>query len=92
MTLRTDIINNMLSSGSRLTSLFGTATWFIGLMYSIVMIVSLIALIINIAKLAMSGGNPMARSQAIRNILIAGGCLSVLGGLGFVFYLLLIII
>ena len=53
------------------------------------MVVSIVALIINITKLALSGGNPSARSEAIRNILIAGGCLAVLGGLGIIFFLLL---
>ena len=50
------------------------------------------ALIINITKLAMSGGNPQARSEAIRNIFIAGCCLTVLGGLGLIFTLLTVFI
>ena len=43
------------------------------------------ALIINITKLATSSGNPQGRSIALRNILISGVCLAVLGSLGLVY-------
>lgn len=84
-----DILNNVTASGGHLATLLGSGAWFIQLVYAIMMIVSVLALIINITRLAMSSGNPSARSDAIRNILVAGGCLAVLGGLGIVFMLLL---
>lgn len=90
--IRGSIISNAFSANSHLNNLIGTATWFIQLLYSIIMVVSVVALIINITKLAMSAGNPQARSEAIRNILIAGGCLAVLGGLGLIFLLVVTII
>ena len=43
------------------------------------------ALIINITKLATSAGNPQGRSIALRNILISGVCLAVLGSLGLIY-------
>ena len=78
-----------MSSTGHLATLLDSGAWFIQLMYGLMMVVSIVALIINITKLGMSGGNPKARSEAIRNILIAGGCLAVLGGLGIIFFLLL---
>lgn len=92
MTLNGDMLKNIFDAGSHLATLLGSATWFIKLMYSIFIIVSIIALIVNISKLAMSGGNPIVRKEAIHNILIAGICLAVLGGLGLVFFMLAIII
>lgn len=89
MYIHQTIVSDITASGGHLATLLDTGAWFIQLMYAIIMIVSLIALIVNITRLGMSGGNPMARSQAIRNILIAGGCLAVLGGLGIIFFLLL---
>lgn len=90
--IRNDIISKLFETDSHLSTLFGSATWLIQLLYSIVMVASVVALIVNITKLAMSGGNPQARSEAIRNIMIAGGCLAVLGGIGLVFMLFITII
>ena len=87
--MNSSVISDVMASVGHLARLMSSGAWFIQLMYSIIMIVSVVALIINITRLAMSGGNPMARSQAIRNILIAGGCLTVMGSLGIIFYLLL---
>lgn len=91
MNVRTDIVDSMVG-GDHVNNLFGTATWVVQMLYTLVMIGATVALIINIAKLAMSAGNPAARSEALRNIMIAGGCLAVLGGIGLIFYLLLVII
>ena len=55
------------------------------ILFSLVTLAAMAALIINITKLATSSGNPAGRSQALRNILISGICLSVLGGLGLVY-------
>lgn len=87
--MNSTILNDVMASDGHLATLLNSGAWFIQLIYGIMLVVSLVALIINITKLGMSGGNPMARSEAIRNILIAGGCLAVLGGLGIIFYLLL---
>ena len=67
--IRQDLLDLIFQSNSHLSNLFGHATWFVQLLFSIILIVSIVALIINITKLAMSGGNPQARSEAIRNIL-----------------------
>ena len=90
--IRQDLLDLIFQSNSHLSNLFGHATWFVQLLFSIILIVSIVALIINITKLAMSGVNPQARSEAIRNILIAGCCLAALGGLGLIFALLTVFI
>ena len=87
--MNTTVRDRIMSSTGHLATLLDSGAWFIQLKYGLMMVVSIVALIINITKLALSGGNPMARSEAIRNILIAGGCLAVLGGLGIIFFLLL---
>ena len=90
--VRQDLLDLIFQSDSHLSNLFGHATWFVKLLFSIILIVAIVALIINITKLAMSGGNPQARSEAIRNIFIAGCCMTVLGGLGLIFTLLTVFI
>ena len=87
--MNTTVRDRIMSSTGHLATLLDSGAWFIQLLYGLMMVVSIVALIINITKLGMSGGNPTARSEAIRNILIAGGCLAVLGGLGIIFFLLL---
>lgn len=90
--VRQDLLDLIFKTDSHLSNLFGHATWLVQLLFTLIMIASIVALIINITKLAMSSGNPQARSEAIRNILIAGGCLTVLGGLGLIFTLLTVFI
>lgn len=92
MPLNSDILESIFTEGTHLATLMGSAAWLIKLMYSVIIILSIIALIINISKLATSGGNPIARTEAIRNILIAGICLTILGGLGLFFLIFAIII
>lgn len=77
----TDRIMNALTE----RGLLGAGSWALQLLYSIVTIAAFVALIVNITKLGMSGGNPQARSNALRNILISGLCLTVLGSLGIVY-------
>jgi len=79
-----EAVKNILSS-SHLEALLDRGGWVLQLIYSLVTLGSLVALIINITKLGASGGNPMARNQAMRNILISSTCLTVLGALGTIY-------
>ena len=87
--MNTAVQSRIMASDGHLATLLDSGAWLIQLVYGLMMVVSIVALITNITKLALSGGNPSARSEAIRNILIAGGCLAVLGGLSIIFVLLL---
>lgn len=47
---------------------------------TILTIISFVCLLFNIAKLAMSAGNPMTRRQALTGILFSGAALALFGG------------
>ena len=78
-------ITSAVMGSSHMTKLLKAGGWGLQLFYSIVTLAAFIALIVNITKLGSSGGNPQARSNALRNILISGVCLAVLGSLGVVY-------
>ena len=59
------------------------------LTYAIITLVTMVALIVNITKLALSGDSPARRSEAAHGILVSGLCLTILGGIGTVFLLIL---
>lgn len=78
-------ITDAIMGGSHMTNLMGLGSKALQAIYVLVTLTSMIALIVNITKLAMSSGNPMGRGQALRNILISGICLAVLGSMGLVY-------
>jgi len=84
MNINKEITDKILAS-EHLKALLSRAGWVLQLLYSIVTLFSLVVLIINITKLSTSGGNPMARSEALRNILISGIALTVLGSMGAIY-------
>lgn len=80
-----DTVTDGFLNSPHLTNLLKVGSWALRLVYALVTLAALAALIINITKLACSGGNPMERSRALHNIGISGICLAVLGGLGTVY-------
>ena len=54
--IRQDLLDLIFQSNSHLSNLFGHATWFVQLLFSIILIVSIVALIINITKLIIITG------------------------------------
>jgi len=75
--------------GTHFASLLGVIKWALQLAYAVTAIAAFIAFFINIAKLARSSGNPKERSDALHGIAVSGGCVAVLGAIGFVFLLVL---
>ena len=47
----------------------------------LLLLTAMIVFIYNVVKLAQAADNPQARSQAIHNLLICGGCLAVQGSI-----------
>lgn len=76
------------TSNLPLLHLLGSLSWALQLLYAITTLGSIVALLVNITKLAASNGNPAERSKAIRGILISGSCLAVLGSLGLIYIFL----
>lgn len=58
--------------------------FYVSVFIGISMLISLYSLIVNFIKLAGSSGNPSARSEAIKNLLVAGLCTALLGGIGII--------
>lgn len=71
--VRQDLLDLIFQTDSHLSNLFGHATWFVKLLFSIILIVAIVALIINITKLAMSGATRRraARRSAISSSPVA---------------------
>lgn len=84
MSPNSSVIEKILG-GSHIGPLVGSAGWGLKTLFATVFLVALVALIINITKLAKSGDNVLKRRDAIQNILIAGICIACLGGSGLVF-------
>lgn len=84
MSISSVVTNGFLNS-PHLANLLKAGSWALRLIYALVTLSALVALIINITKLACSAGNPVERSRALHNIGISGVCLAVLGGLGTVY-------
>lgn len=78
-------ITDAIMNGEHAKTLFGWGAKALQALYALVTLVAMAALIINITKLATSAGNPQGRSIALRNILISGVCLAVLGSLGLIY-------
>lgn len=81
----TDTITEAIVGGPHMQNLLRYGGRAIQVIYSLVTLAAMAGFIINVAKLATSSGNPAGRSQALRNILISGICLAVLGGLGIIY-------
>lgn len=86
--MNTSLITNILG-GEHAGTLIKVAAWGIQLLYGVVVLGCFAAFFVNVARLAMSSGNPAARSTAVKGIIISGGCLAVLGGIGIVFVLII---
>ena len=52
--VRQDLLDLIFQTDSHLSNLFGHATWFVKLLFSIILIVAIVALIINIAGCCMT--------------------------------------
>lgn len=86
--MNTSLVANILGSEHAAT-LIKVVTWGVQLLYGVAVLGCFAAFFMNVARLAMSAGNPAARSAAVKGIIIAGGCLAVLGGVGLVFVLII---
>lgn len=84
MSISSVVTDGFLNS-SHLANLLKVGSWALRLIYALVTLGALVALIINITKLACSSGNPAERSRALHNIWVSGICLAILGGLGTVY-------
>ena len=78
-------ITDAIMTSDHAKTLLGWGGKALQILYALVTLAAMAALIINITKLATSSGNPQGRSIALRNILISGVCLAVLGSLGLVY-------
>lgn len=78
-------ITDAIMNSDHAKTLLGWGGKALQILYALVTLAAMAALIINITKLATSSGNPQGRSIALRNILISGVCLAVLGSLGLIY-------
>lgn len=79
-----DILQDIFG-GDHIKNILSTVGWGTEVLYSLVFLVSLVALFISIAKLAKSSGNAVQRSHAFWGILVSGICIAILGSLGLVY-------
>lgn len=85
VSIRQDIFQNIAEELSTFLNEYHAAVM---AFYAFAIITVLIVMIINITKLAKAGDNPQERSEAMKGILISGICLGILGGIGFIYALL----
>lgn len=85
---RQDILKNIFSSES-FKNLLEIVQSLLQLVYAIMTLTAMVILIVNITKLALSGGVSQRRSEALHGIMVSGICLTILGGIGTVFVLIL---
>lgn len=71
--------------GSHAKAVLTTVSWGLKTIYGVVTILAFACFIVNITKLALSSGNPQARKEALRGILISGSCIAALGSIGLIF-------
>ena len=64
----------------------------INIFFGFALVTCFIVMAINITKLAKSGDNPVARSEAMKGILVTGICIAILGSIGLIYMILVVLI